>query len=124
MGFNFIWSSVEPGIGLSLYIYYILYILYNTYVCIDIVQWSNARYTYRLAGPLSGEQLGRRRPGDAGDSRLNTSKQCTLTAKRLSRVLECIKDSMASQLKEVILSLYLALIQPHLEYCVQFSDAQ
>lgn len=34
--------------------------------------------------------------------------------------LECVKDSIAGQLKEVILPLYLALMQPPLEYLVQY----
>lgn len=34
--------------------------------------------------------------------------------------LECVKDSIACQLKEVILPLYLALMQPPLEYHVQY----
>lgn len=39
-------------------------------------------------------------------------------------ILGCIKDSIASQSKEVNLPLYLALVQPHLEYCVQFWTSQ
>ena len=54
------------------------------------------------------------------DSRLITNRQCALAAKRANCILGCIKHSRASQSKELILLLYLTLVRPHLEYCVQY----
>lgn len=54
------------------------------------------------------------------DSRLSVSQQCALAAKRANYVLGCMKHSTASWSEEVILPLYLALVWPHLEYCMQF----
>ena len=54
------------------------------------------------------------------DYKLNISQQCDVAAKTATAILGCINRSIVPKSHEVLVPLYLALVSPHFEYCVQF----
>ncbi|PKU42520.1 reverse hypothetical protein [Limosa lapponica baueri] len=99
----------------------------DRWACVNLMKFNNILYLghgnpkhkYRLGDEWIERSSEEKNLGVLVDEKQITSQQCVLVAQKAKCVLCCVKRSMACRSREVILPLYVVLLRPHLEYCIQ-----
>jgi len=81
---------------------------------------NNPMHQYRFGADLLESSSVERDLGVLVDDRLTMSQKCVLAAMKANGILGCVRKSVASRSRKVLLPLCSALVRPHLESCVQF----
>lgn len=72
--------------------------------------------TVQAGGQLATKQLCRATPVVPVENKLNVSQKCALEVKKDNPILGFISNITDSRSREVMISLYLALVRPDLQY--------
>ena len=86
--------------------------------CLHIGQ-ANAKHNYLMNNTVL---LSTEREKDVGvvvSSDMKVSEQCGIAARKGNQILGLIRRNIAYRDKRLIIPLYMSLVRPHLEYCIQ-----
>jgi ribonuclease P/MRP protein subunit RPP40 len=80
---------------------------------------NNPRYEYEMNGVKLEAVEEERDLGVSVSSSLKSASHCSTASKKANRALGLIQRAFRCRNKQFVLPLYIALVRPHLDYCVQ-----
>ena len=83
--------------------------------CLPVLEYLLGMGDTWLSNTISKKDL-----GNVVGHKLNMRQECNMAAEKANAILGSINRSIVSKSCEVLVSLYSALVRPHLECCVQF----
>ncbi|KAJ7400838.1 hypothetical protein BTVI_101643 [Pitangus sulphuratus] len=83
------------------------------------LDWDKPQCKYRMGNEQTESSPVEKDLGVLVDERQDMNWQHAITAQKANCILGCIKSSMDSKSRKVILPLYSTLVRPHLEHCIQ-----
>ena len=79
----------------------------------------NTGMNYDMGGTILSKTVKEKDLGVTMNANMKVSEQCRIAASKGNQVLGMIRRNITYKDKSLIVSLYKAIVRPHLEYCIQ-----
>ena len=79
----------------------------------------NSVINYEMGGTILSKTVKEKDLGVTINANMKVSEQCRIAASKGNQVIGMIRRTITYKVKFLIISLYKAIVRPHLEYCIQ-----
>ena len=79
----------------------------------------NTGMNYEMGGTILSKTVKEKYLGVTMNANRKVSEQCRIAASKCNQFLRMIRRNITYKEKSLIITLYKAIVRPHLEYCIQ-----